>query len=386
MSSDWRVPLTALDYGPEEEQAVLRVLRSGWLSMGPEVEAFEREFAAAIGVHHAIAVANGTAALHLACCALDLGPGDEVIQPAINFVAAANMTVAVGATPLFADICAQAEPTLDPAAIERLVTPRTKAVVAMHYGGAFCRMAEIHSLCRRRGLALIEDACHAVGARYLDPQQSPPHGRAAGTLGDLAAFSFFSNKNLAVGEGGMVTTDRDDLAQRVRQLRSHGMTTLTWDRHRGHANTYDVLQHGYNYRLDELRAALGRVQLAKLAANNQRRGALVRRYRQSLDGLPGWTVAHARTSGDSAHHLMAVVAPDADTRERAVTALRDARIQSSMHYPCIPDFAAFRAMRAGELPNSRAFAARVITLPLFPAMSAPEVDDVCGVIRRAAAR
>ncbi len=178
--SDWRIPLSDLDYGEEEKEAVLRVLASKWLTMGPEVQAFEREFAEFLGVKHALAVANATAALHLAYLALGLGPGDEVIQPALNFVAAANMTVAVGAAPVFADIVGLDEPTIDPQDIERKITPRTKAVVVMHYGGYLCRMSEISDLCRRRGLALIEDACHAVGARYLNPADSTLHNRMAG--------------------------------------------------------------------------------------------------------------------------------------------------------------------------------------------------------------
>src|SRR5581483_1184036 len=166
--SNWRIPLSDLSYGPEEEAAVLRVLRSRWLSMGPEVPASEQEIASFLGARHAFAVANGTAALHLAYLALGLGPGDQIIQPAIHFVAAANMTVGVGAIPVFADVISLEEPTLDPAEIERLLTPRTRAVVVMHYGGQPCRMAEIRALCERHGLALIEDACHAVGGRYLD--------------------------------------------------------------------------------------------------------------------------------------------------------------------------------------------------------------------------
>jgi dTDP-4-amino-4,6-dideoxygalactose transaminase len=383
--SEWRVPLSDLDYGPEEEAAALRVLRGRWLSMGPEVEAFEREFAEFVGVRHAVAVASGTAALHLAYLALGLGAGDEVIQPAVNFVAAANMTVAVGAVPVFADILGPAEPTIDPADIERLITPRTRAVVVMHYGGYPGRMAEVRAVCGRHGLAVVEDACHAVGAAYLDPEGRPPHGRKAGALGDVACFSFFSNKNLATGEGGVVTTDRDDLAGRLRRLRSHGMTTLTWDRHRGHASSYGVVCHGYNYRLDELRAALGRAQLRKLAENNRRRRELVGAYRRGLAGLPGWVVPFAGWAGDSAYHLMAAVAPDAEARSRTALALRQAGIQTSLHYPCAADFEAFAGHRRADLPRSRAFAARAVTLPLFPSLGGARVEEVCRVLAGAVA-
>src|SRR5690242_20643065 len=257
--------------------------------MGPEVAAFEEEFARFSGARHAIAVANGTAALHLAYLGVGLGQGDEVLQPAINFVAAANLTVELGCKPIFADISALDEPTLAPAQIELKVTPATRAVVVMHYGGYACRMDEISEMCTRRGLLLIEDACHAIGARYAGSGNGSS-GTMLGLLGDVGCFSFFSNKNLATGEGGMVVTNRDDVAAKVRSLRSHGMTSMSWDRHRGHASSYDVVAHGYNYRLDEVRAALGRAQLAKLDKNNRRRGELVAAYREGLGDLRGWTV------------------------------------------------------------------------------------------------
>jgi len=385
--SEWRIPLSDLAYDAEEVAAATRVIESGWLSMGPEVQAFEQEFAAHTGARHAVAVSNGTAALHLSNLALGLGPGDEIIQPAINFVAAANMTVAVGATPVLADIVGLHEPTIDPAAVERLVTPRTKAVLVMHYGGYFCRMDQLRALCRRRGLALIEDACHAVGARYLSrPEQASSGGSPAGVLDDVACFSFFSNKNLATGEGGMITTDRDELAERLRLLRSHGMTTLTWDRHRGHASSYDVVAHGYNYRLDEIRAALGRVQLRKLDRNKGLRRSLVSLYRGRLADLPGWVVPFDDAQGDAAYHLMILVAPDERARLRVAQALRGAGIQTSLHYPCLSEFEAFGRFRTSPVERSLAFARRTITLPLFPHLSPSDVEEVCALIRESAAR
>ncbi len=380
--SEWRIPLSHLDYDGEEEAAASRVLRSRWLSMGAEVEAFEQEFADLTGSDYAIAVANGTAALHLAYLALNLGPGDEIIQPAINFVAAANMTVAIGARPLFADIRAIEYPVIDPEEMTYLVSPQTKAVLVMHYGGYLPRMSEILKICQQHGLFLIEDACHAVGASCLDSAQKSPHGKKAGNLGDVACFSFFSNKNMAVGEGGMITTNREDVAQRVRSLRSHGMTTMTWDRHRGHAHSYDVIAHGYNYRLDEIHAALGRAQLRKLACNNERRQRLVAEYKHRLDGLPGWVFPFADYQGNSSYHLAVVVAPDADSRTRVTEALRNAGIQTSLHYPCLPEFKAFERFRSDDLTRSRGYAGRAITLPLFPSLTLAQVEEVCTLIRK----
>ena len=356
---------------------MLRVLRSKWLSMGPEVQAFESEMSDFLGIKHAFAVSSGTAALHLAYLALGIGAGDEIIQPAINFVAAANVTVAVGATPVFADIVGLDEPTIDPEVVERLISPRTRAVVVMHYGGYPGRLARLTEVCARHRVALVEDACHAVGARYLDPSGRPPHGAQAGTVGDIGCFSFFSNKNMATGEGGLVVTNRADLAERLRLLRSHGMTSLTWDRHRGHAVGYDVVAHGYNYRLDELHAALGRCQWRKLSDNNARRRQLVAVYRQALSGLVGWIVPFADHPGESACHLSVAVAPDTDTRDSAAGHLRAIGIQTSLHYPCVPGFGAFHRFTSNGIDRSQAFASRAITLPLFPTMTVDQVDETC---------
>lgn len=380
--SDWRIPLSDLFYDSREEEAALRVIRSGWLSMGPEVAALEEEFAAFVGTRHAFAVSSCTAALHLALLAGGVEPGDEVIQPAVNFVAAANMTVAVGARPVFADVAGLTEPTIDPDAVASAVTARTRAVVAMHYGGHLCRMAELVALCRGRGLLLVEDAPHAIGARFDDPRGRPPDGRAAGAMGDVACFSFFSNKNLATGEGGMVVTDRDDIADRIRLLRSHGMTTLTWDRHRGHAAGYDVAVPGYNYRFDETRAAIARVQLAKLPAGNALRLGRVAAYREHLSAVDGIAIPFAERDEQSAHHLMVVVFEDQGRRDRVREALTEARVQTSLHYPCAADFTAFGGSAGAGLPTSREFAARALTLPLYPGLPLDEVRFVCDRIVR----
>ena len=373
--SEQRIPLSDLDYGPEEEAAVRRVLQRGWITMGPEVEAFEREFAAMLGARHALAVANGTAAIHLAYLALQVSAGDQVVQPAINFVAAANLSVMIGARPVFADIVALDEPTIDPQRVAALITPSTRAVVVMHYGGYLCHMAEVRAICQKSGVALIEDACHAVGAKH--------DLGMAGTVGDISCFSFFGNKNMATGEGGMVVTNRDDLAERVRFLRSHGMTSLSWDRHLGHTRSYDVVAPGFNYRLDDIHAALGRSQLAKLPRNNKRRGRLVELYRSHLEDLPGWTIPFASYTGDSAYHLMTVVAPDGAQRAVVVEALARKEVQTSLHYPCIPRFKAFQAVNHDGVERSDQYASRAITLPLFPSLRDDQVERITSAIRDA---
>lgn len=379
--TDWRIPLSVLDYGPEEAEAAQRVIASKWLSMGAEVMAFEQEFAAMQSCSHAQAVSSATAGLHLAIHAIGIGPGDEVIQPAINFVASANMTLAAGATPVFADICSLAEPTIDPREVERLITPRTKAIIPMHFGGNLCRMTELLELCKGRGIAVIEDSCHAIGAMYHDPRRRAPHGVMAGSIGDIGTFSFYANKNLACGEGGMVVTNRDDLAESMHVLRSHGMTRSSWERHHGRTASYDIVQPGFNYRMDELHAALGRTQLAKLLPGNARRLQLLARYRDGLRSDERWTMVFADALDHSSGHLMVVVAPDTDARLRAVHALREAGIQSSMHYPSIVEFSGFRGLFPAELANTHQFAHRAITLPLHPGLQPEHVDEIVQVLR-----
>ncbi len=378
--SNWHIPLSDIDYDQKEREAILRVLTSKWLSMGPEVKAFENEFAKAIGVKHSIAVSNGTAALHLSYLALNLGSGDEIIQPAINFVAAANMTVGVGCIPIFADILSVNEPTIDPTEIEDRITSRTKAVVVMHYGGYLCRMAEIKKICKRHNLPLIEDACHALGSKYLDPNKQSPHNKMAGSIGDISCFSFFSNKNLVTGEGGMVVTNRDDLAEKIRLLRSHGMTTLTWDRHKGHASSYDVILNGFNYRFDELRAALGRCQLAKLKQNNNQRKNLVLTYRKHLSSLSSWTIPFKDYQGDSAYHLMVILAPTRNHQLQTIEDLSKNKIQTSAHYPFLPKLSVFKKFKSHGLDRSLTFSNHIITLPLFPTLSSKDVEKICEVI------
>ena len=244
----WVVPLSDVVGDAELVTAAAEAVRSGWWSAGPQVAELEERFGEATGARHAIALSNGTAALHVALLVVGAGPGTEVITPSLTFVAAANAARHTGATPVFCDILGPHDLNLDPADFEAAITPRTKAIVVLHYGGFPCDIDSVLEVAARHGVAVIEDAAHAIGATS--------GGRACGTFGRLGCFSFFSNKNLPIGEGGMIVTDDDDLAAQVRLLRSHGMTTLTWDRHRGHASSYDVLLPGFNYRLDEIRASM----------------------------------------------------------------------------------------------------------------------------------
>ncbi|OGO34537.1 MAG: DegT/DnrJ/EryC1/StrS aminotransferase [Chloroflexi bacterium RBG_16_57_11] len=366
-----RIPLSDLDFGPEEEQAVLDVLRRRWLTMGAITQEFEKEFADFVGANNAIAVSNGTDALHLAALALGIGPGDEVIVPALTFVATANAVLYTNAEVHFADIIGDENLNVSPQEIEKQITSQTKAIFLVHYGGYPCRMPEIVEIARCHNLVIVEDAAHAPGAAIDD--------RSLGTWGDIGCFSFFSNKNLATGEGGMVVTNRDDLAAKVRSLRSHGMTTLTWDRYHGHAYTYDVVALGHNYRIDEIRSALGLVQLHKLAKNNARRQVITARYRQGIKGkeFAGVELPFLNSTGVSSCHIFPILLPEDADRQVFMDAMRARGIQTSIHYPPIHHFSYYRKRYPGiSLPITEAVARREVTLPLYPTLKDTDVDYV----------
>jgi dTDP-4-amino-4,6-dideoxygalactose transaminase len=372
---EWRVPLADLDYGPIEEAALLAVLRSRWLTMGEVTQEFEKEFAAFVGARQALAVTNATVALHLACLALGIGPGDEVIVPSLTFVATANAVLYTGAQVRFAEILGPQELNISPEAIEREITPRTRAIIVMHYGGYPCQMEAILQIAARHGLAVIEDAAHAPGAAL--------NGKPLGTWGDAGCFSFFSNKNISTGEGGMLVTDRADLAEKVRLLRSHGMTSLTWDRHQGHAFSYDVVDLGFNYRIDEMRSALGLAQLKKLVANNARRKAITERYWRALDGS-GVELPFKNTLGAPAYHIFPILLPAGADRVKFIDSMRIEKVQTSIHYPPVHMFKYYRTRYPGvSLPITEMVASREVTLPLYPTMDNEAVELVISTVRQA---
>ena len=377
----WKVPLADVTLGPEETAAVTEVLQSGWLSMGPKTQEFEDRFAHFLGVKYTFAVANGTAALHLACEVLGMGPGDEVLCPALTFVASANAIIYNGARPVFVDVTGPQDLNLSVADAASKVSGRTRAIMVVHYGGYPCDMEAIAALAGRHGLKIIEDCAHAPGAVYHS-SQGP---RLLGTLGDIGCFSFFANKNLTTGEGGMVVTNDDELAGKIKTARSHGMTTLTWDRHRGHSFSYDVVARGYNYRLDEMRSALGLVQLNRLEPGNARRQELTCAYRAQLKDLDHLEVPFRDFPGGSAHHLFPILLRDCGGRTDFMAALAQQSIQTSIHYPPVHLFSYYRSLwEAGHdhrLPLTEEISARLVTLPLFPAMTMAQLDTVVAAIR-----
>jgi dTDP-4-amino-4,6-dideoxygalactose transaminase len=375
MSDSPLIPLFDVQLEQHHLDAVADTLRSGWLTMGPRTQEFERVFAEHLDCKHAIALANCTAALHLAYLAAGVGPGDEVIVPAITFVATAAAARYCGAEPVFADVKGTHDLGIDPEDVERRITERTKAVCAVHYGGYAADLAALQSICDDAGIALIEDAAHSPSATPLGDS------RKLGTHGLSGCFSFFSNKVLSCGEGGLLATDDDAVADQVRSLRSHAMTTGTWDRHRGHAPGYDVVDVGYNYRMDEPRAALLTARLTGLEEDIAIRRRLVHRYRELLSDMPGVTVPYEDAEVDvSSCYVMPVIVEDAALRDPLRTFMLDERkVQTSVLYPAVHELSAY-AGSAAELPHSE-FAGRAeLTLPLFPTLSEDDQDRVVSAL------
>ena len=368
------IPLFDLNYGQEEEEAVLRVLRRRWLTMGEEIDALESEFASFCGVRNALAVSSCTAALHLANIASGVQPGFEVICPSLTFAATVNAVIYAGGLPVFADIISEDDWTISPDAILKKITPRTKAIVVMHYGGFACRMEEILNIARAHKIAVIEDAAHSPGSTY--------RGSRLGAIGDISCFSFFSNKNVSTGEGGMICTDNDEYARQIKSVRSHGMTSGTVDRHRGHAFSYDVTALGYNYRLDEIHAALGRVQLKKLEEGNKLRRQAARRYKNGLQQIKEIKIPFAdRRDEEANYHIFPVLLADSVDRLHLMSHLREKGIQTSIHYPPVHSFSFHRRhFKAPDMPLTEYVAAHELTLPMFVGITYEQIDFIINTL------
>jgi dTDP-4-amino-4,6-dideoxygalactose transaminase len=358
--------------GEAEKEALCAVIDSNWLTMGDRVTQFERAFAELHGSLDAVAVSSCTAGLHLCLEALGLGPGDEVLVPSLTFVATANSVLYAGASPVFVDIESERLPHIALEDAKAKCSPRTKAVIVMHYGGYLVDLASWCSFADDHRLLLIEDAAHA------------PAVGEVGRHSDASAFSFFSNKNMSTAEGGMVLARDKSVLERVRRMRSHGMTTGTLDRHRGHAYSYDVTALGYNYRMDELRAAMGTVQLQHVAEWNRCRRELALQYREKLAAaLPEITIPFS-SEHITASHLMTILLPVRTDREKVMAELREAGIQTSIHYPPVHKFSYYRKkFPRVKLPETENFCNRELTLPLHPSLSEKDIDRIVKSLGRA---
>jgi len=370
------LPLTRPDISEDDIAEVVDTLRSGWLVYGGKTQRFEAEFRKLAGAEHAVAVSSCTAGMHLALLAAGVGPGDEVITSPLTFPATANVIVHAGATPVLADICAD-DLNIDPAEIERRVTPRTKAIMPVHYAGQPCRMDEILAIARRHGLLVIEDAATAAGAYY--------RGRPIGSLGDATVFSFYAIKNMTTGEGGIVTTDDAALAEKVASLRNHGLDSNAWNRYAKEGQPfYTVTEPGFKYPFTDLQASLGLGQLRRLREFNEKRTRLAALYGKLFARLPEVETPKVRPEVESNWHLYVIRLREAGiSRDAFIAALRERGIGTAVHYLPVHYHPYYRerfGFGKGDYPVTEREFERLVSLPLFPLMSEADVERVVGAV------
>lgn len=375
---------TMLPYGrqwldEEDVQAVVEVLRSDYLTTGPKVAEFEREFAALVGAREAVAVSNGTAALHAAVSAAGIGPGDEVITSPMTFAATANCVVFQGGTPVFADVDPKTL-LVDPAQVEAKITQRTRAIIAVDYAGQPCDYDALRQIADRRGLTLIADSCHALGARYKD--------RPVGSLADMTTFSFHPVKHITTGEGGMISTDDPGLAKRIRLFRNHGINADHRERERRGSWFYEIVDIGYNYRITDFQCALGICQIRKLDSFTARRRAIACRYDKAFTHVPQVSPLETKPEVSHVYHLYVILLELERLRtDRAsvFAALRAEGIGVNVHYIPVhlhPFYRQRFKTKLGDCPASESAYERLISLPMFAGMDDEDVDDVIEAVHK----
>jgi perosamine synthetase len=357
----------------EDIEAVTNVLHSDWLTTGPAVERFEEAFREVADAKHAVAVSSGTAALHAAMHAMNVGAGDEVIVPAITFAATANVVVYCGGTPVFADV----QPTsllMDPESVSQKITSRTRGIIAVDYAGQPCDYDALRQLADQHNLFLAADGCHALGATYKN--------RKVGGLADLTTFSFHPVKHITTGEGGMITTSDSRLARRMRQFRNHGITTDHRERSESGLFTYEMVELGFNYRISDFQCALGASQLQKLPLWLERRRSLAERYDEQFDGHDYVTPLKTSADRTHAHHLYVVRLKS--ERDRAFRHLRERGIGANVHYLPVylhPFYRDKLGYVKGLCPVAEAVYQEILSLPLFPRMNFEDVDYVAANLK-----
>ncbi|RJE47614.1 UDP-4-amino-4,6-dideoxy-N-acetyl-beta-L-altrosamine transaminase [Dehalobacter sp. MCB1] len=364
----------------DDIEAVVDSLKSNWISKGPKTGEFEKRFAEYIGVKHAIALNSCTAGLHIALLAAGVGAGDEVITTAMTFAASANVIIHCGATPVLVDIDPRTM-NIDPAKIEEKITAKTKAIIPVHLTGLPCEMDQIMVIAKKYNLFVLEDAAHGTYTKYKD--------RMVGTIGDAAAFSFYATKNLATGEGGMVTTNDDALANKMRVLSLHGMSRNAWNRFSEKGSWYYEIEYpGYKYNMTDIQAAMGMTQLAKLESMQARREVIWQRYNAAFSKLPEIEVPTDFTYARHARHLYMIrLNLDKLTVDRAafIELLKEENIGTSVHYIPLPYHPYYRdtfGYKPGDFPKTEALYERIISLPLYPRMSDTDVQDVIEAVQR----
>jgi dTDP-4-amino-4,6-dideoxygalactose transaminase len=358
--------------GEEEIAEVVDSLRSGWITTGPKVKRFEEDFARYVGAKHAIAVSSCTAATHIALAALNIGPGDEVIVPTLTFCATANVVVHTGARPVLVDVGADFQ--IDIAAVERAITPRTKAIIPVHYAGIACDIDELHELACRHKIPVIEDAAHAAGTEYK--------GRRIGSHSMAVAFSFYATKNLATGEGGMITTNDDDFAARMRLFSLHGMNKDAWKRYSQSGSWYyEVLEAGFKNNMTDIQASLGIHQLRKLDHFNAARYAIAQQYNRAFANLRGVTLPGTKADRNHTYHLYPIqLGPDARiTRDAFIDRMKEQNIGTSVHFIPVHRHPFYRdhfCYSSQQFPMAEKLFSGLVSLPLYPKMTPADVEDV----------
>lgn len=371
----YQIPLFKLNFDDQELKAVTETIESRWISIGPKCTELEEKFAEMLGVKYAISMSNCTDALHLACILNGVGEGDEVLCPSLTFAASVNCIRYVGAHPVFCDIEGLHSMNIDPEEIEKKITPRTKAIIVVHMAGFPAKMDRIMEIAQKHNLKVIEDACHGPLSEYK--------GKKLGTIGDVGTFSFFSNKNISTGEGGMLVTNNTELANRCRLLRSHGMTTMSYQRAAGHATSYDIVDLGYNFRMDDIRASIGIVQLKKLRPDLEKRVKVREYYLQKLSEIGNIIIPFKDNTEFVSNYIMPIVLKDSTAEER--DAFRDYLhangIQTSNHYPPIHKFSIYQKYNA-SLPITEYVCDNEVTLPMYGDLSTGEIDFIAETIRK----
>jgi len=373
---EYKIPLFQLNFGEEEIQAVTDTIHSKWISTGPKCEELEKQFIEMFHVNYAVSLSNCTDALHLACIICDIKPGDEIICPSLTFAASVNCIKYVGATPVFCDIAGPDHININPDIIEKLITKKTKAIIVVHMGGFPAKMDEIMAIAKKHNLKVIEDSCHGPLSEYK--------GKKLGTIGDVGCFSFFSNKNISTGEGGMLITNNEAMATRARLLRSHGMTTMSYQRASGHATSYDIVDLGYNFRLDDIRASIAVVQMNKLEKDLEKRILVRQRYVEQLSKINGIIIPFADNTEFVSNYIMPVVLKSSSEikRDRVREVLHSAGIQTSVHYPAIHRFSIYKGNNA-ILPQTEYVTDNEITLPMYASLSFDEIDFIVETLDKA---
>lgn len=371
----YQIPLFNLNFDECEAKAAYDTIRSGWISTGPKCAELEELFAKMLGAKYAVSVTNCTDALHLCCMLCGFGPGDEVICPSLTFAASANCIRYVGATPVFADIVGPEHINIDPADIEQKITSKTKGIVVVHMAGYPAKMDEIMEIAKKHNLKVVEDACHGPLSEYK--------GKKLGTIGDCSAFSFFSNKNISTGEGGMFVTNSEELAAKAKLLRSHGMTTMSYQRASGHATEYDIVELGYNFRLDDIRASIAIEQLKKLPGDLEKRISVRKRYLENLSNVKGLIIPFEDCKEFTSNYIMPVILTEGNKERRNAIRekIHEAGIQTSVHYPAIHKFSIYKDYGV-VLPQTEYVTEHEITLPMYAALTMEQVDFICDTVKK----